>query len=180
MPSGSKGPTSGASAYRVPRMLRSVRRCSWYGIVGSTARPRSRSPNGRGPHLAFTLALHHLLHFLFHRTARHARRALGLGSRFLPCRSLQLLSFNFISNRCRIHNVFQPLFSPAYFSTSFFNPYRGKLTVILASSPSPSRRTTVPVPYFGCSTVMPVRAALRGGAAAGVLAAAAGGAARSG
>ena len=33
--------------------------------------------------------------------------------------------------------------------------------MILASSPSPSRRTTVPVPYLGCSTVMPARRALR-------------------
>ena len=34
--------------------------------------------------------------------------------------------------------------------------------MILASSPSPSRRTTVPVPYLGWFTVIPVRALLRG------------------
>ncbi len=34
--------------------------------------------------------------------------------------------------------------------------------MILALSPSPSRLTTVPEPYFGCSTVMPGRAPLDG------------------
>src|SRR5580693_6627926 len=37
------------------------------------------------------------------------------------------------------------------------------MTITLASSPSPSRRTIVPVPYFGCSTTVPVRAACLGG-----------------
>src|SRR5215471_11765086 len=45
----------------------------------------------------------------------------------------------------------------AYFSTSFFKPKRGNCTVILASSPSPSRRYTVPSPYFGCRTFCPGR-----------------------
>src|SRR5579871_2149533 len=45
----------------------------------------------------------------------------------------------------------------AYFSTSFFKPKRGNCTVILASSPSPSRRKTVPSPYFGCRTFCPGR-----------------------
>src|SRR5437763_8260587 len=40
--------------------------------------------------------------------------------------------------------------SCAYFSTSFFNPNRGNCTVILAFSPSPSRWSTIPSPYFGC------------------------------
>jgi hypothetical protein len=44
---------------------------------------------------------------------------------------------------------------PAYFAISFFNPYPGKLTVTLVSSPLPSRRNTVPCPYFACSMVEP-------------------------
>src|ERR1700721_4341550 len=43
----------------------------------------------------------------------------------------------------------------AYFSTSFFYPKRGNCTVILASSPSPSRWETVPSPYFGWRTFWP-------------------------
>src|SRR2546422_7970964 len=73
-------------------------------------------------------------------------------------RAFQFLAFSSVGDFFGIHQVF---FNPAYFSTSFFSPYRGKLTVILASSPSPSRRTTVPVPYLGCSTTIPVRAPLR-------------------
>ena len=36
------------------------------------------------------------------------------------------------------------------------------MTTSFASSPSPSRRTIVPVPYLGCSTTVPVRAGLFG------------------
>src|SRR5687767_7644914 len=45
--------------------------------------------------------------------------------------------------------------SPAYFSTSFFWPKPGKLTRSLAASPTPSRRSTRPRPYFGCLTCVP-------------------------
>src|SRR5438270_9100879 len=45
--------------------------------------------------------------------------------------------------------------SPAYFSTSFFWPKPGKLTVSLAESPAPSRRSTSPRPYLGCLTCVP-------------------------
>ena len=49
----------------------------------------------------------------------------------------------------------QALSNWAYFSTSFFKPKRGNCTVILASSPSPSRWYTVPSPYLGCRTFCP-------------------------
>src|SRR5579864_2710327 len=52
---------------------------------------------------------------------------------------------------------FHALSRCAYFSTSFFNPNRGNCTVILAFSPSPSRRYTTPSPYFGCFTRCPGR-----------------------
>src|SRR5215831_8274232 len=111
-------------------MRQSARRCSWCERVGSSL--LGSWAVGR---LSLTLALRHLLHFFLHRSARHTRGPLGLGRRFLACRALQLLPFCFIGNILRIH----ALISPAYFSTSFLSPYRGKLTVILASSPSPSR-----------------------------------------
>src|SRR5260370_37567664 len=66
-------------------------------------------------------------------------------------------------NNYKIAQLHDYLISPqlfsscAYFSTSFFNPKRGNCTVILASSPSPSRRYTVPSPYFGCRTFCPGR-----------------------
>src|SRR6185437_10898217 len=126
------------------------------------------SSSGR---LALALALRLVTNFLLHRPASHTGGALGFGRGLLTGGALHLLTFDFIFDVLGIH---QFLFNPAYFSTSFLRPTRGKLTVILASSPSPSRFTTVPVPYFGCSTVMPVRATLRtaGTAAAGGLAAA--------
>src|SRR5690242_5342840 len=106
-----------------------------------------------------------MTNLFLHRAAGRARRPLGFRSRLLARGALQLFPFDLIGD---VRSVHQLLFSPAYFSISFLSPKRGKLTVILASSPSPSRRTTVPVPYLGCSTVIPVRAALRtGGGAAG-------------
>src|SRR5471030_631629 len=123
--------------------------------------------------LTLTLALRLVTDLLLERTAGHAGGAFRLGRRFLAGRALDLLAFNLVGDGLRVH---QFLFNPAYFSTSFFSPKRGKLTVILASSPSPSRRTTVPVPYLGCSTVMPVRAPRRtAGGAAGTGAAGSGG-----
>src|SRR5215471_6546393 len=95
-----------------------------------------------------------MANLLLHGAAGDATGALGLGSGLLARGALQLLAFCFVGDVLGVH---QSLFNPAYFSTSFFNPKRGKFTVILASSPSPSRRTTVPVPYLGCSTVMPAR-----------------------
>src|SRR5262249_23039906 len=108
--------------------------------------------------LPLPLALRLMTDLLLRRTAGHASRAFGFGCRLFARGALQLFAFYFVGDVLGVH---QSLFNPAYFSTSFFNPKRGKFTVILASSPSPSRRTTVPVPYLGCSTVMPVRAALR-------------------
>src|SRR5215471_844602 len=105
-----------------------------------------------------------MANLLLHGAAGDATGALGLGSGLLARGALQLLAFCFVGDVLGVH---QSLFNPAYFSTSFFNPKRGKFTVILASSPSPSRRTTVPVPYLGCSTVMPARAPLRAGMAVG-------------
>src|SRR4029078_13075406 len=109
------------------------------------------------------LALRLMANLLLHGAAGDAGGALGFGRGLLARGALRLLAFYFVGNGLRVH---QSLFNPAYFSTSFFNPKRGKFTVILASSPSPSRRTTVPVPDVGCSTVMPVRATRLGGAGA--------------
>src|SRR5260370_36937035 len=95
---------------------------------------------------------------LLGRSTGHAGGAFGFRGCFLAGGALQFLAFDLVGNVRCIHQL---LFSPAYFSTSFFKPKRGKFTVILASSPSPSRRTTVPVPYLGCSTVIPARAPLR-------------------
>src|ERR1700752_741129 len=44
---------------------------------------------------------------------------------------------------------------PAYFSTNFFCPNPGKLTVSFVDSPAPSRRRTNPRPYFECLTYDP-------------------------
>src|SRR5262245_23364620 len=110
--------------------------------------------------LTLTLTLRLVTDLLFCGSASHGSGALGLGSGLFAGGALQLLAFDFVGYILRIH---QFRFSPAYFSTSFFNPIPGKFTVILASSPSPSRRTTVPVPYFGCCTVWPVRVLRTGG-----------------
>src|ERR1035438_5185590 len=104
--------------------------------------------------LTLTLALRLVADLFLRRSAGHAGGALGLGGRFLACYALELLAFDFVGNFRGVH---RSLINPAYFSTSFFNPKRGKLTVILASSPSPSRLTTVPEPYLGCMTVAPAR-----------------------
>src|SRR5262249_40712005 len=112
--------------------------------------------------LTLTLTLRLVTDLLFCGSASHGSGALGLGSGLFAGGALQLLTFDFVGYILRIH---QFRFSPAYFSTSFFNPIPGKFTVILASSPSPSRRTTVPVPYLGCCTVVPVRGPRAGGAA---------------
>jgi hypothetical protein len=66
----------------------------------------------------FALALRHLLHSLLHGPASDAGGALGLRSRFLALRALQLLPFCFVGNVLGIHSSL----IPAYFSISFFNP----------------------------------------------------------
>src|ERR1017187_1662227 len=116
--------------------------------------------------LPLALALSLVADLFLGRPAGHTSGPVGLGRCLLARRALPLIAFCLVRNCLRVHQL---LFAPAYFSTSFLRPWRGKLTVILASSPSPSRRTTVPVPYLGCSTTMPVRAPLRaaGGCAAG-------------
>ena len=86
-----------------------------------------------------------LIFFFWDPRATPAAR-LALGAAFF-----RAVRFSFLRSVLSV-TVFvfiQFLFNPAYFSTSFLSPKRGKLTVILASSPSPSRLTTVPVPYFG-------------------------------
>src|SRR5262249_35101591 len=103
----------------------------------------------RHPALALALALGCPSDFLLQRAPRHSGSALGLGRGLFARRPLQFLSFRSVRYLFCIH---QSLFSPAYFSMIFFSPYPGKCTVSLASSPSPSRRTTTPRPYFGWST----------------------------
>src|SRR5207302_8868874 len=120
----------------------------------------------------FPLALDHLLNFSLARSACHAGGAFGLRRRFLAGLALQLFAFGSICNVFGVHSSF----IPAYFSTSLFSPWPGKLTVSLASSPSPSRRSTVPRPYRGCTTVEPEpkgflrTAGLGGGGCGGVAA----------
>src|ERR1017187_1234448 len=136
-------------------------------VAGGTACPTLEA-------LPLALALSLVADLLLGRSACHTSGPFGLRRCLLARRALQLLAFCLVGNCLRIHQL---LFSPAYFSISFLRPKRGKLTVILASSPSPSRRTTVPAPYLGCSTIMPARI-LRGaggpigpgGAAAGLAA----------
>src|SRR4051795_10498639 len=115
--------------------------------------------------LPLTLALLLVTDLFLRRAPRYTGRPLGFRGCLLARCALELLAFRFICDSLRIHQL---LFNPAYFSTSFFSPKRGKLTVILASSPSPSRRTTVPVPYLGWSTTAPGRAPLRTGGGAEV------------
>src|SRR5713101_6425510 len=100
--------------------------------------------------LTLTLALSGASDLLLHRAARHTRRSLRFGRNLLARRPLQLLSFRPIRYRFCIH---QSVFNPAYFSINFLSPCPGKLTVSFASSPSPSRLTITPLPYFGCTTV---------------------------
>ena len=76
-------------------------------------------------------------------------RALGFGRRLLASLALQTLPFGFVFDLFCIQGRIYSCCNVAYFSMSFFKPYPGKLTVILASSPSPSRRRIVPVPYLG-------------------------------
>src|SRR5215831_5974810 len=103
-------------------------------------------PQASRAKLSLALALRLVADLLLHGSARDPGGPFGLGRGFLARRAFQLLAFGFVGDLLCVH---QSLFNPAYFSISFFNPKRGKFTVILASSPSPSRRTTVPVPYFG-------------------------------
>src|ERR1039457_409443 len=114
--------------------------------------------------LPLALALSLVADLFLGRPAGHTSSPFGLRRSLLARRALQLLAFCLIGNCLRIHQL---LFSPANFSISFLRPKRGKLTVILASSPSPSRRTTVPVPYLGCSTIMPARMPRGGGGPTG-------------
>ena len=91
--------------------------------AGALEMVRNSWLNGLLRKLTFALALHHLLDFLLHRTARHTSRALGLGRHLLASRPLQLLPFQFVRDCLCIHLfVSQLFFKPAYFSTSFFSP----------------------------------------------------------
>src|ERR1017187_6750229 len=126
-------------------------------VAGGTACPTLEA-------LPLALALSLVADLLLGRSACHTCGPFGLRRCLLARRALQLLAFCLVGNCLRIHQL---LFSPANFSISFLRPKRGKLTVILASSPSPSRRTTVPVPYLGCSTIMPARIPRGGGGPTG-------------
>src|SRR5579883_86357 len=110
--------------------------------------------------LALRLTLDQLLHLALIGTAGLAVRP-GLQRLFrirLLARSpLGCFAFVFVLDMLRVHSS---ILIPAYFSTSFFKPCPGKLTVSLASSPSPSRLNTVPRPYFGCCTTEPAPNAL--------------------
>src|SRR5579864_5204282 len=101
--------------------------------------------------LPFALAFNHLLHFALLRSARDIGGSLRLRRRCLALGAFQFLSFGFVGDFFGVHSIL----IPAYFATSFFNPYPGKLTVTLVSSPEPSRRNTVPRPYLACSMVEP-------------------------
>ena len=104
-----------------------------------------------GAELTLTrLSLNQLFHFFLRRATGSC--ASCLRSLLLPRDPLQLLAFFFIFNLLCVHDS---VFNPANLSTSFFNPCPGKLMVSFASSPSPSRLSTVPRPYRGCSTTDP-------------------------
>lgn len=106
-----------------------------------------RRPACRPYVLAFPLALRHLFYFVLVRPACHSGCPLCLRSGLLPRGALQALAFYFVFHVLCVHSS---ILIPAYFAIIFFNPYPGKLIVSFASSPSPSRRNTVPRPYFGC------------------------------
>src|SRR5262245_55257504 len=80
-------------------------------------------PTGSG--LALTLTLCQLLHFAFLRSARDVGGPLRLGRGRFALGALQFLLFGFVFDVFRVHSIL----IPAYFATSFFNPYPGKLTV---------------------------------------------------
>lgn len=65
------------------------------------------------------LTLHHLLHFLLHRTARDGFGALRLGRSLGPSLALERFAFFSIGDVLRIHSE---IFNPAYLATSFFKP----------------------------------------------------------
>jgi len=114
------------------------------------------------PLLPFGLTARCLLQLLFVLATRARARTLRSG--LLACGALQLLSFLYILNfgsvchallfscclKCLRGMVgYRYIFSScANFSISFFTPNLAKCTVSFASSPSPSRRITVPSPYF--------------------------------
>src|SRR5579863_8064371 len=136
---------------RWPRLMP---RCSWCEREW-TCGQRSRTGSEARPAwfgcLALTLAFDHFLYFAFLRTAGYVGCALGLGSGFLARCAFELLAFVFVGYFFSVHSTL----IPAYFAMSFFNPYPGKLTVTFVSSPEPSRRSTVPLPYLAWVTVEP-------------------------
>jgi len=96
--------------------------------------------------LTFALALDQLFHLALVRSPRDTRCALGFRSSFLTGYAFEAFAFGFIFNVLCVHSS---ILIPAYFSIIFLSPYPGKLIVSFASSPSPSRRSTVPRPYLG-------------------------------
>src|SRR4029079_8796024 len=97
--------------------------------------------------LAFTLALSELFHFAFIGSAGDTGCALLLGGHFLARGAPEFLTFQLVFYVLCIHSS---SVIPAYLATIFCSPCPGKLIVSFASSPSPSRRNTVPRPYLGC------------------------------
>src|SRR4051812_871463 len=167
MPEPMTAPTPKAVRLQGPRLRRSLwSACSDDAISASMlCVRRSLLMEPRALTLS-SLALCQNLHFFLHGAAVNGGGTLGLGGRFLAGGALQLLAFFGGFNVFRIHpDYFRFLtyylrpacyLRPANFSTNFFIPWRWKLTMIFASSPSPSRRTIVPLPYLGCSTTVPV------------------------
>src|SRR5260370_23431423 len=152
MPEPITAPIPSAVRLQGPRVLASrLPGSSDAAISASMLLVRSRWDTRPPVSLPFPLALGCSRDLLLQRSARYSGGALGFRRRLLARRPLQFLPFRPIYRFC----IHQSLFSPAYFSTSFLSPYPGKLTVSLASSPSPSRRTITPRPYLGCSTVDP-------------------------
>ena len=108
----------------------------------SSARFEIGNSASLAPHLAFRKSSD----FFLVGAPWHVVGTFWLRISFFAGLALSGLAFRAIFNMLRVHRL---AFSPANFSTSFFSPTPGKLTVIFALSPSPSRRTTVPRPYLG-------------------------------
>src|SRR5690242_5749220 len=113
--SGSSDAAISASMLFVRKMLTSR---SWRAAAGE--RPACLKC---GRSLALALALRLVTDLFLLRPASHAGGALRLGCGLLPRCALELLTFCLVGDVLGIH---QFLFSPAYFSTSFFRPKRGK------------------------------------------------------
>src|SRR5271168_4514471 len=144
----------GAALAAIRASMDFVRKSPW-------VRSRDMSPKwqvGDLPHLPLALALNYLLYLALLRATGHVGGPWTDRRGGLARSALGLLAFYSVFYVLGVHSIL----IPAYFATSFFNPYPGKLTVTLASSPEPSNRTMVPRPYLTCSMVDPNPVFLRG------------------